>query len=384
MEKAEEILLRLGVDARSLVSGCQRTGAFVRGWGRSLVEEMRGHFGRLLGAGALLFGAERAFENVKEKLFALRRASRETGFSTNFLQSAFRKLGEEGESFDKLLKPLSNLSAVAGERGMSGAQYLDFLWKSWHKLNTEEERNAFLKAQGIKNWQIFIPILEQTRAEFDKMERGNFLTKYTPATIEEATNYMAGIKNLQNAVPVPLANIAGQLMQLIRKHPYLSGLLSAQTTTATGLILGAGKTETSDPASKTREAVEAQAKLNELKERDLELTNQINDAGKSTLEQMANATRRRLGLHEPVNYGISDRMRTALKIDTLEKKARIAFEQGDDAAFGSLRSEAAQLRAAQPWLMAKDRNPMQKVEFELQQLHGTLKNEGINLKAIQH
>ena len=63
---------------------------------------------------------------------------------------------------------------------------------------------------------------------------------------------------------------------------------------------------------------------------------------------------------------VTPRMRTALKIDTLEERSKIAFLKGDDAKSTRLQSEADQIRKSNPWLKRMDVDPMLKTNNELE------------------
>ena len=102
---------------------------------------------------------------------------------------------------------------------------------------------------------------------------------------------------------------------------------------------------------------------NGLLERQSELKSEIDDRDKMTISQMAADARRKLGIPEPRNYTVSARQREALRIDTLEKQASIAFEKGDDRKFQKLRSEADQARAGFAGGTYRDRNPTAKIEL---------------------
>jgi hypothetical protein len=100
-------------------------------------------------------------------------------------------------------------------------------------------------------------------------------------------------------------------------------------------------------------------------QRQSELTSEILDRNKSSISEMAAHARKMLGIPEPRNYTVSVRDREALRIDTMEKQAKIAYEHGDDQKGQRLTSEALQARAAFKGGTLKDRDPMGKTEVEL-------------------
>jgi hypothetical protein len=118
--------------------------------------------------------------------------------------------------------------------------------------------------------------------------------------------------------------------------------------------------------------VDIQTKFLELKEKERELTAEIADQGKSSVQEMAAEARKITGLKEPI-HTLSPRLMNALRIDTLEKRAKIAFEQGRDQLHDQLMNQAQQLRSADTGLMDKDRNPMKRTETELQIVNQQLK-----------
>ncbi len=376
----EQIMLRVGVDAAAVTSGLQRTGAFVKGWATGLVHDLQHHtLGRFLGLAAV----ERGLETIKEKVLAIKRASTQSGFSTNFVQSAFKLLGAEGEEGEQLIKPLANLSALAGEKGMKGNELLKQMYDNWHKLNTQEERNAYLKSLGIKNWQVFIPIMEQTRKQFEAMEQGDFFTKLTPSTISNASELWGSIKAGSSGLLATIANVANAVTYPIRAFSRLAGyaigspnaLSGADSKEAWRYTLHGdtaekvaamelanwkkqvGKDNLSNEEKLTQE-YEKQKTLDHLNER-------IGDRTKLTVGALADRARAIMGDKMPRGlnsvYSITPAMASALQIQKLEDQAQVAAAYGNEGRAQELQSRADQLRASNTTLKSDDRRPAKEI-----------------------
>src|SRR5258706_7104394 len=111
----EEILIRLGVDARAVTSGLQRVGAGIRGWAASLTEDLKGHFGRMFAAGYAIVKGEQFLETIKERIIAIKRAQEELGASSNLVQGLFLEAEKHGLNYESTVKPLMKFSAMLGE-----------------------------------------------------------------------------------------------------------------------------------------------------------------------------------------------------------------------------------------------------------------------------
>ncbi len=98
-----------------------------------------------------------------------------------------------------------------------------------------------------------------------------------------------------------------------------------------------------------------------------EASSALEDRGKMSVSEMAAQARRMSGHIRPRLYTVTNRMRTAMKIDDLEARSTNAFLSGDDAGFHRLRGEADQMRKSNPWLAYADKNPTAKMEIQLEQ-----------------
>ena len=98
----------------------------------------------------------------------------------------------------------------------------------------------------------------------------------------------------------------------------------------------------------------------------------LEDRGKMDLSGMADMGRQLSGHIRPRLYTVTDRMRTAMKIDDLEANATNAFLKGDDEGMRKYRGEADEMRKSNPWLKFNDRNPTAKMELSLEQANKAL------------
>lgn len=113
-----------------------------------------------------------------------------------------------------------------------------------------------------------------------------------------------------------------------------------------------------------------------------DLNNEVADRGKEGLDELAEKGRKFTGLAHRRNFALTPRMQTALKIKDLEEQSTMAWERGDDVTFQKLRKQATDMRAANPWLKAMDRNPMQKTEEQLVIANQALKDVQAMAKLV--
>jgi hypothetical protein len=190
----EQILMRIGVDAKAVQTGLDRAGALIKGWATSVSHHLKGAIGGFFAVAA----AERFFDRLKERVLEIKNLSAETGFSTDFIQGAQQRLSEMGKDPNTLARPLIALSAEAGMRGMTGIQLLKNLATSYEKLNTQEEKNAFIKSQQIKGWQELLPLIEGGEKAVDRLGESSFFTKMSSTSINNFSDIIAGSKTLTN------------------------------------------------------------------------------------------------------------------------------------------------------------------------------------------
>src|SRR5690242_449407 len=108
----EQILIRLGLDAKALTAGLTRTTSFVKGWATGLVSDLQHH---VIGRFAGLYIFEKMFEGIKEKALFVQRTAKETGLNTNMVQGLVNELGYAGEGFEGMNKPLGKFNELIGK-----------------------------------------------------------------------------------------------------------------------------------------------------------------------------------------------------------------------------------------------------------------------------
>lgn len=355
MQTTEELLLRLGIDSRAVSTGLQRVTSLIRGWATSIGHHLRGALGGFFAFAAI----ERGFERIKERILFIRRMTNETGFNSNFIQGAMRKLELEGESGEKLAKPLAAITAMAGAKGMTAVQYISLLADRYEKLNTQEARNLMLQQLGIKNWQTLIPLLEHGARGIEEMSKGNFFTKLTDKTIDTVHGFERFGKIFQ-MIGTTAANIFGFIMHGTGREKAMYGDKKSEE-----------ENKKKESGLLSAEQKEAQAEINQLLEKQLDLKNQLLDVGKKSISQLA-AEARHLTGHKPIHHTMTARLRTAMRVEDLEDRAERDWERGivDNPKDSKFFSEAQQIRKSNSnWLSAKDSDPTRQTNFLLQQLN---------------
>lgn len=409
----EEFLLRIGVNASALKSELTRTGAWVKAWGTTLAEDIKGKIGRMFVAGFALDKAIEGLEKVREKVLAIGRAQGELpGVSANFIQGVLNYMERVGLSFEAASKPLlkfkQTLDAAkanpAGEQMRTLEQYNIATGEAdlkTQKFATSVAKlsEAYLKSgKNLKVIQDLIgkeslspgmlALLELGPEKLNRMGSGNLLTTLTGGNLEFFKNSFQGATGVGQVVSATLGNVFGTLARYGLGATYVMRLLNEQSHPLDfarhpiegfkRIFTGSGEKEAEEEAKiaqsieDEQKKVSIQNKLVELKQKERELNATIQDQGKVSLDQMAEQARKLSGAIAPRLYGMTPRLRTALNIKTLEERAQIAFEQGDDAAKDNLMKQAQQMRAANPWLMDKDKNPMLKTETELEMIRKEL------------
>lgn len=373
MQTIEEIIIRLNADGSKVKTSLDKVGAFVKGWGTSLSHHLKGTFGAVLGVAAF----ERFFDKLKENILLIDRLSKQSGFGTNFIQGVFQKLKMEGEDSEAIVKPLMTVSALAAQYGKTGTQFLGDMAETYKKLNTQEEKNAYLMSFGIKNWQMLIPLLEEGREGIAKLNQGNFFTKLTPETIQGGKDIWSGIKTEANIAFAVISNGLAKASPLttIARLARFAGQVSA----GSGLrqSWADSKLGQMDPAEARRQLNEADKdgitnsqKYNEVLMRQNDLLRQqrdiresIKDRGRSTVDDMANEYMKLTGAILP-QHTITPAMAKAFRIRTLLEQSKIASEREDWAAQKALMSEHDRLLQSGPFT-DRDRNPTRHMEEQL-------------------
>lgn len=385
----DHIMIRLGVDGSAVAAGLRGISGLVSGWAAGIGHHLKGALGGLLGITAI----ERGLHSIWERIITIKRAASESGFSTNFIQSAFLKLGQEGESYEKIVKPLAQLTAIAGEKGKTATQFLGDIAEKYKALNTQEERNAYLKTLGIKNWQTLIPLLEHGREGIAKMDEGNFFTKISPETIKASSDIKKGSMSAWAIIQATLANLWAATSKLT-----LVGLLgslggggltnSLLSKFGTNKAKREGEPNTQINRSDWEKMADDQGvtnaeKLLELKDKELKvreeiarLNDKIGDRDKLTVGQLADRARKIMGDTMPRGlnavYSITPAMMSALSIQNLEDQAQKAQAFGNGSLADRLQAQADSMREGNPALKSGERWPVKEVTQNIEHIQQDL------------
>ncbi len=384
MQVTEEILMRIGIDSRAVGTGLAKVSSLVKGWGASVVHHLQGAVGGFLGIAAL----EQGIEKIKEKILAIKNLSQATGFSTNFIQGVMNKLAEEGESAEKLERPLSNITALAGAKGQTAMQFLGDLAERYKSLNTQEERNLMLKQSGIKQWQALIPLLEEGRDGIEALNKGNFFTKIDKANISEFTQEWAGLAKVWSVFAATFTNVGGWFARVAGiPSRALGGLFGGNHLSAKEILSGFGSEEEQLKKISNLEALAARDKISlseeenrllsegkQLLYQQLDLRRKLADQGKDSVTQLAEEYRKLTGAQKPENYIVTDRMKLAARIDDAETLAKLDWQRGkvNNPTESPHWSEARALRQSSNWLKGQDQDPTGGTSHQLSQISDKL------------
>jgi hypothetical protein len=413
MNDFEQILIRMGVDARAVVGGLNQVGAYARGWAASLITDLQGKFGRFISAVGFITIAEGQLEKMKEETMEVARLSDELQASTNFVQYLQKQAERTGIGIESLVRPLVVFNREVGnaKRGLpdaierlsdmgvisnrgqlaalSYAQAMQNLKGQFDKIGDAAKQDALLnEAFGNSAYRVAF-LFRESRAQFNEIfdeENGPFFTGYTMEGISETSKLFASFVSAWRDIRSTTANVFGSLVFVSRTGIELFGQLWKNQRLDLDKAQQSVKNIEQDQLTTVARSGEAQSQdievqqqkadiisnQNQLLERQTELTAEIIDRNKSSISEMADQARRRLGIPTPREYGVSARERQALRIDTLEKQATIAFNQGNDLLSNQKTSEALQLRAALPWAKLQDRDPLQKTNSELKDVNTKL------------
>lgn len=394
----------------SLKGAFTRTSAYASGWATSLSHELKGKLGGFLAAG---FAVE-AFAEIKNQIIEIKRLSEETGTNTNFIQSLMVESKITGTSIEALTMPLIHFNKTIGDakQGLPGAVNLlhDMgivtkgsevstlnlttgmmkLKEQFDKLGDVQKQDALLNDAFGKSAFRMSAIFRQTGKDFSAMFEGNFFTKISSSAIDTVGDLQSGFKMVgQTAMSVGV-NAVNAILTPYKKLSQAIGILSTGQLPTLAKLRQIDQQSIEDGEKKAKQALvqnlaeqdgitvqEEKTKIlneqNELLERQAELTADINDQNKPTLQAMADHARKLLGIRKPQNNTVSKQDREALRIDTLEERAKIAYEHGDTKAGRSLTNEANQARAGLGDSFArKDKFPMAKTEIELAKVNSQL------------
>lgn len=414
----EQIMIRLGVDGTAVKAGLGKVGAQVKAWGASMAEGFKeytnGIMKGFIGAEAVTKAIE-YLDGIKDKILEIGRISNETGANTNFIQSLMEESEKAGVPFEALtggiarfnktlgaakfgntdaVENLRDMGVITGDTSLKTLTFtgaMHNLAVSFDKLN-DKQKQAYLLSQAFgKSAAAMAPIFENGAAGIDEMSRGNFFTKISSGTIGDFQTVFSSIKTASTAAMATVANYLDIPFKYTRKWAQGLGEIS------TGVLPFTAKWK-QDFASMNAEqeginekkAIAAMADkegisvaemktkiLNEqtdLMEKQADLSAEIADRDKESVTEMASRARKLTGIKGPLEmmHTMTPRMRTALHIETLEERAKVAFLKGDDKGSSRLQSEADQVRKANPWLKRSDVNPMAKTEIQLAQVNAQL------------
>lgn len=395
----DQVLLRIGINSSAVSAGLGRVTGLVKGWTTSIAHHLTGALGGIFAFAAI----ERGFERIKERILAIKRVSADLGVNTNFAQNLMIQSENQGLDMEAFEKPLLRFSALIGQakegsvearkklvdwglatkesdfKAMNLQTGLVALSKSFEGLNDAEKRNAMLSDLTVKGLAALVPILESGATQIEKMGKSNFFSNLTPQSITFWQKFWVAAKTVGRTVYTTGANlIAGVISRRMDEIPEIGKVKDAQEKV---------NKLTAENISLEQKRLEYQSQMNQLKERESELTAEISDRGKPTLEALASQGRRITGM-DKVPRGLasvrvlSPAIRQAMAISSMEDREAAAFAMGNNSQAQALRSEADKMRAASPFLRREDKFPMAKTESELESIDNRLK-EGLLIKAFQ-
>jgi len=388
----EQFLLRFGVNMQAVTTGLQKTSAQIKAWGASLVTSFKEHaksmalgFAAGFASEKIIGTIEKVFEQVNEKIILIKRTMADLGVSSNFAQGIFGALSFAGLAPESATRPLTKFNVLIGQAklGMIEARQKMIEWglatkdENWnvynlqtgigklrdrfHELNDSQKRSAMLADVMGKGFSAVIPILELTDTKFKNLDKSNFFRKLSPEAIALFQGIRLAKKQVTGSFAVTAANTIAQY----------GGFLLAGSGRFIEFFAKMGKSG-EKTNEQVQEEVELRREVTDELEKQAQLMNKIKDEGKLSIAALAAEGRAKTGIQAPRYYGVSSRMREAMRIDTLERKAENAFKRGDDEGFSRLRGEAAQMRRAASWASSADQNPMHQTEYELAKVNEKL------------
>lgn len=401
----EQILIRLGVDGTAVKTGLGKVSAYAKAWGLGLVNDLKGTLGRVFAVGAAVEGLNK----IRERILEISNISRETGANTNFVQSMMQAVEKTGQSFDKAsmgmarfnhelgaakmgdataLKKLADIGVITEKtdlKTLTFAQGIHNLAVRFDELG-DKQKQAYLLNQAFgRSYDTFQPIFNQGAGAVDRMSSANPFTKIDTTAISDYAKIWSGIKSSSFVVMATVTNAIDYQLRGMVKNSYEAIRSVTGLTRFTDSYDEAEKKRIDKEQAITNETMlqaaaekqgieisELKAKILEeqraLLQKQAELKGDIDDRDKESVREMAEQARKFSGVKSPLELmrTVTPRMRTALKIDTLEERSKIAFLKGDDAKSTRLQSEADQIRKANPWLKRMDVDPMLKTNNELE------------------
>lgn len=417
----EQILIRLGVDAKAVNVGLTRVSSFAKGWATSFTTDMKHHFKSMFSSGAIFGMLEAGFERLKEKGIFISRIAKETGLTTNMIQGMGRELELEGESFEAISKPLGKFNALIGQAklGIPEARLKLIEWgiatktenwnnltltrgvinlaKEFDRLGDKQKQAALLQAVYGKQFQALVPIYEQGAAAVAAMDKGNFLTKLTPASVEMYADsakagwgigkFWSNLGAIANGIPVLMRSV---------KSLYGSTAGGEYKTDSWSMVwskmihmwpgIKTAELEHNELLKDKKGLLEENLHLYQLQNEQAKLQNVIADQHKFTVGELASRARELMGDRTPRGlasiYALTPAMATSLRIQKLEDRAKELEAYGRSGEADRLQSQASEIRSQSGFLTTKEQNPLFETEKRLQEIRDILGVTGAKVQGI--
>jgi hypothetical protein len=430
----EQILIRLGVDAKAAMMGMTSFKSWAKGWATDFASTLKHHLLGTVGAGAALFGIERLFESFKERALFVQRMAKETGLTTNMVQGMANELGYVGESFESISKPLGKFAVLIGQakEGIPAARQKLIEWgiatksENWNnltltsgivklaqefdRLGTHEAKAALLQSVFGKQWQSMMPIFEQGARAVEKMNEASGF-KFTPETLRTFQDLFTGEQSLFKVITAKLANNIlgggglGVFSRLV-KNAYKSvtdmggefGPLHMGGIERLNYILHGTLTEEqkhNETLRDKKELLEQNLKIQQLANEAANLQNSIDDRRKLTVGELANRARELMGRGAPIGlesiYSVTPAMAAARQIETLEGRAKAALAMGNKGQSDALYNQSDQLRLRSGFLKSTEQDPaaiarqhLDALKSQLLLMQGMGGSVSVHLDGVSH
>ena len=407
----EQIIIRLGVDATAVKTGLGKVSASFKTWGVSIAHGMKEYFGSItkgfLGAEAITKTVE-YFGELKNKILEIARIERETGANTNFVQGLQLDAAKAGRAFEGMdmslirfnkalgaakegsvdaIKKLYDIGIIGDKseiKTLNFTKAMNKLAEAFDKTNDKAKQSALLGEAFGKGSASMSKVFEQGAEHVRGLSNGNFFTKISEGAITDFETAFSAIKISAQGAMATVINIIDFPFARVREGAQRLGLIfngvlpftkrwkqDTESLAKTEEEINNEKTlgimAEKDGISVQEEKTRILEKQKSLLEKQAELTADIADRDKESVAEMAANARKLTGVKGPLEmmHTVTPRMRTALRIDTLEQSAKVATLRGNDAESNRLQTEADAIRKANPWLKRSDVNPMAKTETEL-------------------